>query len=214
MSGLALIVGSVGMIITMSLHPTGRFDPGQVEPMLHKLIAVHALALACVPILFVGAWGMSHKMASPDRMAMAALAVYTFALLAVMNAAVADGLVTPGVIRQIVAAGSTPGAGDGWRTVLRYNFFVNQGFAQVFVVASSFAIGLWSIAILRSGVMARGLGIYGCLLGLATLVAMFSGRLHLDAHGFGMIIFGQAVWYIAAGASLLRMKEPAAIVSA
>jgi hypothetical protein len=77
LSGLALIAGSGGTIITMSLHPTGRVAAAQVESMIHVLIAVHALALACVPIQFLGAWGLSRRVASPDRLAVAGLVLYT-----------------------------------------------------------------------------------------------------------------------------------------
>ena len=96
LSGLALIAGSGGMIITMSLHPTGHVAATQIEPMIRMLVAVHALALACVPVLFLGAWGLSRRVDATNYLAMTGLVLYTFALLAVMNAAVADGLVTPG----------------------------------------------------------------------------------------------------------------------
>jgi hypothetical protein len=204
LSGLALIAGTCGMIITMSLHPTGRVAADQVEPMIRRLIAVHALALACVPVQFLGTWGLSRRMASPDRLAVVGLVVYTFALLAVMHAAVADGLVTPGLFRQVGASAGTPQAIDGWRMMLRYNFYVNQAYAQVFVAASSVAIVLWSASIWCSRDLARGLGIYGCILGPVTLIALFSGRLNLDAHGFGIVVFGQAAWFIVAGALLWR----------
>jgi hypothetical protein len=204
LSGLALIAGSGGTIITMSLHPTGRVAAAQVESMIHVLIAVHALALACVPIQFLGAWGLSRRVASPDRLAVAGLVLYTFALLAVMNAAVADGLVTPSLLRQIVASAGSPPAIDGWRMMSRYNFYVNQAYAQVFVAASSVAIVLWSASTWRSRELAPGLGIYGCILGPVTLLALFSGRLNLDAHGFGIVIFGQAAWFIVAGTLLWR----------
>ncbi len=212
MSGLALISGSAGMIITMSLHPTGQVAPGQVEPIIRMLIAVHALALACVPVLFLGAWGLSRRMASPDNLAVAGLVLYTFALLAVMNAAVADGLITPSLLRQLVASAGSPSAIDGWRMMSHFNFYVNQAYAQVFVAASSVAIVLWSAASWRSRELARGLGIYGFILGPVTLVALFSGRLNLNAHGFGIITFGQASWFIVAGALLWRREKQVAAV--
>jgi hypothetical protein len=210
LSGLALISGSVGTIITMSLHPTGHIVADQLEPMIRMLIAVHGLALACVPVLFLGAWGLSRCLASPDRLAVAGLVLYTFALLAVMNAAVADGLITPNLFRQIVASAGAPSAIDGWRMMSRYNFYVNQAYAQVFVAASSVAIVLWSASIWRGKELARGLGIYGCILGPVTLLALFSGHLNLDAHGFGIVIFGQAVWFIVAGTLLWRRVNQAA----
>jgi hypothetical protein len=210
LSGLALIAGSGGTIITMSLHPTGRVAAAQVESMIHVLIAVHALALACVPIQFLGAWGLSRRVASPDRLAVAGLVLYTFALLAVMNAAVADGLVTPSLLRQIVASAGSPPAIDGWQMMSRYNFYVNQAYAQVFVAASSVAIVLWSASTWRSRKLAAGLGIYGCILGPITLLVLFSGRLNLDAHGFGIVIFGQAAWFIVAGTLLWRRENQVA----
>jgi len=206
LSGWALIAGSIGMIITMSLHPSGQIAMGQVEPMIRRLIAVHGLALACIPLLFLGAWGLTGRLASRDGLAVAGIVIYAFALMAVTNAAVADGLVTPGVLRQIVASSGSPTAVDGWRMMARYNFYVNQAYAEVFVIASSAAILLWSAAIWRSRQLARALGVYGCVLGLVTLLALFSGHLNLDAHGFGIIIFGQAAWFIAAGALLLRRE--------
>jgi hypothetical protein len=202
MSGLALISGTVGMIITMSLHPTGHFAEAQLEPMVHMLIAVHALALACMPVMFLGAWGLSRCLASPNRLAVAGMVLYTFALLAAMNAAVADGLVTPNLFRQIVASAGTPSAIDTWRMMSRYNFYVNQAYAQVFVAASSVAIVLWSASTWRRRKPTGGLGIYGCILGPVTLLALFSGHLNLDAHGFGTVIFGQAAWFIVAGTLL------------
>jgi len=53
LSGLALIAGTCGMIITMSLHPTGYVA---AEPMIRMLIVVHAPALAWVPVQFLGAY--------------------------------------------------------------------------------------------------------------------------------------------------------------
>lgn len=207
LSGLALITGTVGSIITMALHPTGHIAAADIEPMIRMLIAVHALALACVPLLFIGAMGLSQQLASSGRLAVTGLVLYTFALVAVMNAAVADGLVTPSVLRQIVASAGSPAAIDGWRMMSHYNFYVNQAYAQVFVAASAVAILLWSISIWRGRELTRNLGIYGCILAPVTLLALFSGRLKLDAHGFGMVVFSQAVWFIIAGILLMRSEN-------
>jgi hypothetical protein len=204
-SGVALIAGSVAGIITMILHPTGKVGPGGVESMVRMLVAVHSLALASLPVLFLGAWGLSRRVARADRLAMAALVLYAFAAVAVMNAAVFDGLVAPNLIRQIITA--APEARDGWRLVFNYNSYLNQAFARVFAVASSMAIVLWSVAIVRSGALSRGVGIYGCVLGAFTVIGMLSGLLNPDVHGFGLIIFGQALWFILIGASLCRVRE-------
>lgn len=206
-SGLALIVGSVGMITTMALHPSGRTPAAEIEPMIRKIIAVHGLALACLPILFLGAWGLSRRIAGSDHLALSGVVVYAFGLLAIMNAGVANGLVFPVLLQRIADSTGSPQAVEAWRMIARYNFYVNQAYAQVFVAASSVAIFLWSASIWRSRELGRGLGIYGCLLGPVTLGALFSGHLNLDAHGFGIVVLGQAIWFMVAGKLLWGLKN-------
>lgn len=193
------------MIITMAFHPRGPVGPGEVDSVVRNLIAVHSLALASLPVVFLGTWGLSRRLAAADRLAMAALVLYTFASVAVMNAAVFDGLVAPNLIRKILAA--TPETREGWRMVFNYNSLLNQAFARLYAVASSLAIGLWSASILRGGALHRGVGIYGCVLGPITVIGVFAGRLNPDVHGFGLIIFAQALWFIVAGALLCRARN-------
>jgi hypothetical protein len=118
-------------------------------------------------------------------------------------------LITPNILRQIVASAGAPSVIDGWRMISHYNFYGNQAYAQVFVAASSVAIVLWSVSIWRGRELARGLGIYGCILGPVILIALFSGRLTLDAHGFGIVVFGQAAWFAVAGRLLWAVSAPA-----
>ena len=206
-SGVALIAGSVTGIIIMVLHPTGHdlFASGQLESAARMLVAVHAVALASLPILFLGAWGLSRYLESPDCFSMAALVTYTFALIAVMNAAVADGLIAPALARQMAAA--APSSAEMWHMVLNYNFRQNQAFAQLYVVASSVAIALWSVSTLRSGKLARGVAVYGAILAPVTLVALFSGHLRLNAHGFGMVMLCEGIWFVIVGVLLFKSEK-------
>jgi hypothetical protein len=96
---------------------------------------------------------------------------------------------------------------EQWRTLMKYNFLINQAFAKIFVVASCSGVVLWSLAIVRRRVFPVALGMFGLLLGPALVIAMMTGGLSLDAHGFGLIIFSQAIWFIIAGVLLLRSKE-------
>jgi hypothetical protein len=66
---------------------------------------------------------------------------------------------------------------------------------------------LWSAAILRSGALARALGLYGCALGPLTVLAFVSGHVRLDVHGFGLIVLGQAAWFTSAGELLCRARS-------
>jgi hypothetical protein len=204
-SGLALIAGSVGMIVTMVVHPHGMVSAAQVESMARNLTAVHSLAVASLPLIVLGVLGLSQRLKGPDRLALAALVLFAFATVAVMNAAVMDGLVAPNVMRRMAEAGAS--ARESWGLVFRYNFEVNQANARLYAVASSLALVLWSIAIVRTGALARGVGIYGCILGAVTVVAVASGKLRPDVHGFGAVILGQGGWFVIVGALLWRWRE-------
>lgn len=182
------------MIITMISHPGGKISPAEVDHMARMLIVVHSLALTSIPVVFLGAWGMSRRIGGADRLAWAGLVLYALASIAVMNAAVCDGLIAPTLMRKIVAA--TPETRDVWQTLMNFNFQMNQAFARVYAVGSSLAVVLWSVSILRYRTLGRGVGIYGVVLGLVTVAGICSGFLTPDRHGFGMLIFGQAIWFL------------------
>ena len=213
LSGVALIAGSCGIIITMAFHPQGHSTAAQLPSMIRMLILVHGLALTCIPVLFLGAWGLSRRPATPNLLSMVGLVLYALGLIAVMGAAVADGLVTPRVLEQIVASADTPSAMETWRMISRYTFYWNQAFAQVFVVASSAAIVAWSAGAWRGRTLPLGLAIYGCILGPVTALALFSGHLPLDAHRFGAVMLGQSIWFAVAGGVLWNSDGAAEIAA-
>jgi hypothetical protein len=149
---------------------------------------------------------LSSLLKGADRLGLVALVIFGFASVAVMNAAVMDGLVAPNVMRRILEAGA--GAGEPWQAALRYNFEVNQAYARLYAMASSIAVIFWSVSILRSRVLARGLGIYGVLFSAVAVIVVASGRVPMDVHGFGAIVLGQAIWFIIAGTLLWGLNVP------
>ena len=54
---------------------------------------------------------------------------------------------------------------------------------------------------------------YGCILSMATVAVLFSGYLRLDAHGFGAVVLGQAIWFVIAAALLWNEMPQTAAVS-
>jgi hypothetical protein len=204
-SAIALIAGSVGMIITMISHPGGKISPAEVDHVARMLILVHSLALASIPVIFLGAWGMTRRIGGADRLAWAGLVLYGLASIAVLNAAVCDGLLAPVLMRKIVAA--TSETRDMWQTLMSFDFQMNQAFARVYAVGSSMALLLWSVSVLRYRALGRGVAIYGVVLGVATAAAICSGFLTPDRHGFGMLIFGQAIWFLVVAAEMWSLKS-------
>lgn len=207
MSGAALITGVIGSIITMAFHPTAHnlMPPDQFAHGARISIATHALALLVMPVFFLGALGLSRRLMSPNRLALAALVFYGFGVTAVLSAAVFGGIVSPDLIHQMITAPAS--MRDIWNAAIHFDGALNQAFAMMFVVATSIAILLWSTAILRSNSFARALGIYGCIFAPLTILAVLSGHIRLNVHGFGAIILGQAIWFFSAGVQLWRDKN-------
>jgi hypothetical protein len=207
MGGIALIAGAVGSLVVMALHPTGRdllTAGGGFERVAIQTAGVHALAIASMPVSFLGALALSRRLAAPDRLGVMAIVCYGFALAAGMAAAAASGFVGPDLARQIVA--EDPAAADAWRIAFHYNGGLNQAFASILVVASSAAIVLWSAAILKGRTLARGVGLYGLVLGPVVVLALLSGYLILGVHGFGLVVLGQTIWFVAVGVQLARWR--------
>jgi hypothetical protein len=204
--GLALITAAIAGLVTMALHPTGHdllAAGDHFAPVVFLGTFVHALAIASMPVSFLGALALSRRLAAPDRLAVAAIVVYGFALAAGMAAAAVSGFVAPTIAHAIVT--TTPPASETWRTLFDFNGRLNQAFARILAVASSAAIILWSVAIVRSRSLARGAGFYGLVVGSAIVVAVGSGYLSLDVHGFGLVVLLQAIWFIAVGILLWRL---------
>jgi len=206
LGGIALILGAVSGMITMSLHPVAGahpITPAQFEKLTSLMIGVHALAIAGLPFCFLGALALTRRLETPSRLALVGLVTYGFGLVAVMIAPAISGLVGTEIIRHIIAKGPDR---EQWRTLIEYNHLINQAFAKIFVVASCTAITLWSVLIVKNRPLSIMIGLYGLLLGPAVIIAMLAG-LSLDVHGFGLIIFSQAIWFIVTGILLMRSTE-------
>jgi hypothetical protein len=208
MGGGALIAGALVLILVMSTHPTGHdlFEPGRYEPVARLSVAVHALAIASLPLSFLGALVVTRRLATP--LGLGALVAYGIASLAGVVAAVVGGFVVPELAGEVLAA--EPGAREGWHRLLEYSSMLNQAFASVLVVGSSAALVLWSAGILARRAFARWMGVYGLALGPLATLALVSGHLRLDVHGFGLVVLAQSVWFVAVGVSLWRADSPRA----
>ncbi len=136
-----------------------------------------------------------------------ALVIYGFGLVAIMAAATMSGLVTPGILRKMIAQNPSS---DQWHALAEYTHMINQAFAKIGAVASCVAIVLWSALMVKSGALSRAVGLYGLFIGIVTAIAIVTGTLDLELHGFRLITFTQAIWFIAIGILLWRDRETTA----
>jgi heme A synthase len=211
-SGLAFLAGSLGGIVTMAIHPVGGgvMSPDQVERLATMSAIAHTLAMVSFLILFLGAIGLTRRLASheapaaPDRLAIAALVVYAFAAVALLIATAVSGFIVPAILQRMAhdAAPNTP----QWHIAIDSTFQFNQAFARIYSVAASVAVVLWSASALRNGSLNRGIAIYGCVVPVALIVLVGVVHLRLNVHGMAVVVFAHALWFVLAGIQLLRDK--------
>jgi hypothetical protein len=206
MYGSALIASALAGLVTMSMHPTGNQLLADVQHLAPVGLAVHALALAALPVSFFGTIGLTRLLGADGDAPLAGLVAYGMAQIAVMIAAVASGLLAPALAVRMV--GSTGSEHDLAAALFSYTGAINQAFAKVYVFASSAAILLWSSAILAHGRLSRVAGVLGAIVGTLALVAMVIGHLRLDVHGFGAVVLTQGMWMITVGVLLVRAHTP------
>lgn len=207
--GFALIVGTLGGIITMIFHPTGHDLLNQPDEIARRneliATAVHILAIISLPIVFFGLLGFCRRLNLENPLVSLGLVVYGFGELAVMSAAVLSGLVGPVLTRKILE--SDEATQKILYTILMNNFQLNQGLSKVYVVAVAVAFIMWSILLLKKGRMMQITAIIGFIVSILSLLGVFSGHLKLDVHGFGLFTFAQSIWLISVAVFMIRPEN-------
>lgn len=201
-SGIALIAGSLGLILTMAEHPVAAksLTIGQQANLSTMSGIAHSLAIVSGLALFLGGCGLTRRVASADRVAFAAIVTYGFASVALLIAATVSGFVVPNIMKQMLR--DVPANAHQWEIVIDGIFQINQAFARILSVTSTVAIILWSVSALRNGGFGHGVAIYGCIISVLIVVGVAAGHLRLDIHGMGTIALGQAIWFIIVGSQL------------
>ena len=204
-AGLTLIIGVAAPLLIIGMHPTAgdlTGDSGSRQVVVNYL--VHGVALAAQPLVFLGLLGVSRYL-EWSEMAIAALVVYGFGIVAVLPAAVLSGFVAPDVIERMRVTGATPDA--RYEALLAYTGFLNQGFARINVIASGAAVTLWGCAMWRRRRFPRATAVIGMVVGTALAVGTLTGYLRLNVRGIVIVTLLQAIWMVLVAVHLLRADD-------
>lgn len=201
-AAVALTIGSVAMLITMGLHPSGPETLARATHGHGTSLArgTHTLALAAIPILGYGFTRLSWWLRSAGSLSGLALASQLMALVAVLGAGTMSGLVATTVVERLVDADMT--LAPTLRLLLWYTGVLNQAFAAVYVVASGVAMVGWSLALWRRQNVAsptlalppRSIAALGVVIGVGLVAFRLGVVTHLDVRIFGLVIVAQAIW--------------------
>lgn len=201
-SGVALLIGSLLMTVTMLLHPAG----GSVEHLLkiaNVIIISHAMAILAMPVCLVGFFGLTKTIGMERLLSLMALVFVTFGLVAGMLAGAINGLALPIYIMHYREADVA--TIESIKPILRYGSSLNHAFDYILIGTICLSVVLWSVEIIRTKKLPLWLGYFGIMLALAALVLLVSGFVLVDLRGFRVFVFGLVTWIVCAGVIMYRL---------
>ncbi len=195
-AALALVVGTIGTLVTMGLHPTGAESMQSASHGGSNIVGkgVHVLALAVQPLLIAGMLVLTLQLRQALDMAVTAFIAFALGIVAVMIAAAASGLISMDLIAD--AVGQTGVQLEATMSQVHLAGAINQAFAKVYVGMMAAALILWSRAMRSSAHFPVALSWLGYTVGVLALAGILSGHLRLDVHGFGAVMIAQALWVL------------------
>jgi hypothetical protein len=202
-SGISLITGSLLIIATMGLHPTG----GSIEYIIKitkSITATHSLAIFSLPILFFGFYGLTNALLDKWKLAKLALIIMEFGLISAMFTALINGLTLPyflGKYENNIAENS-----NMLKLIINYGFAINKPLDYIFIIATCLAITIYSLLIVSSDKLPKWIGFFGLSLIVFVLIGLLTGFVFSNLIGFQIFIFGIAIWFLATGISLIKTK--------
>jgi tetrahydromethanopterin S-methyltransferase subunit C len=202
-SGISLITGSLLIIATMGLHPTG----GSIEYIIKitkSITATHSLAIFSLPLLFFGFYGLTNALLDKWKLAKLGLIIMGFGLIAAMFAALINGLTLPyflGKYENSIAENA-----DMLKLIINYGFAINKPLDYIFIIATCLAITIYSLLIVSSNKLPKWIGYFGISLILFAIIGLLTGFVFSNLIGFQIFIFGIATWFLATGISLIKSK--------
>ena len=202
-SGISLITGSLLIITTMVLHPSG----GNIEHIIKitKSIKItHALAIFSLPILLFGFYGLTERLLDKWKFSKLAFIIIAFGLIAAMFAALFNGLTLPLFLGKY--ENSIVENADTLKMITNYGFAINKPLDYIFIVATCLAMSIYSILIIYLNKLPKWIGFFGVALIALALIGLLFGFVFTSLIGFQLFIFGIATWFLATGISLFKTK--------
>lgn len=203
-AGIALLIGSFLLTVTMVLHPAG----GNFEQLLKAttmIVISHAVAIAAMPVCYIGFKGLHQKLGNERLLSQLAMAFCMFGLIAGMLAGAVNGLALPVFINRFADADAA--TIETLKPVLKYGMSLNHAFDYILIGMFCLGVLLWSIEIIKAKKLPVWLGYFGIVLTLAAVVMLISGFVFVNLHGFRVFVFGLVAWIVWAAISLVKTSK-------
>jgi hypothetical protein len=206
-AGLAIALGSLLSVVFMAYHPTIQAaDPAEfVEAMAQEARLdgiVHAALIVLMGILLYGFSCLATRLGTSIFTVRAGLVAYAMGTGAMVAAALIDGFLIPDFVRRY--QGRPADALEIMRHMLTLCSLAIGVCARMGVIATSLAVMLWSLSLIRRPGVLRVVGTLGCIVGALPVAALLLGYLPMNKHGVLAFVLGQTAWSLALGVQMIR----------
>lgn len=210
-SGVVIALSAVLFVVGMSHHPSAHGEDTRAfleETLriatLNRL--VHGGLMAMTVCMAFGFVGFAAGLGLGRPLVRFGLVTYLCGSVALIGAALVNGLVLPSLAERFLEASDETLASV--RVVLAWNWEINQALTFTGVLAWSAAVLAWSLALMRHAGAWRWIGAAGSVLGVVGAGTFLTGVLTFDVHGFGLYVLAQSAWCLALGVRLACAPRP------
>jgi hypothetical protein len=211
LAGWLLVVVPLLSLLVLAHHPTiAAHDAHEAASQLGAIAAfagiVHGtlIAMQCALLYALLTWLVSRDLL--HALPRAAAVMLVLGAVGVIGAALIDGF-------MVARVATFPHDGDPdlhiMDQLIRYSMSLNQVLIVAGEAAMSVGFACLSVDLLGLRGGARWVGAFGLVLGIASLIALLTGRLVLHLHGMQWLFAAQSVWMICLGVVMLRTSAAA-----
>jgi len=203
-SGILLIIFSLLLVFTMVLHPMG----GSVEYLIHirnVILVTHIIAIASLPMGWVGFWGLTRAIGSDRILSLLAFAMASIGVFAALIAATTNGLILPIYLDNLKDL--SVARIESIKPILHYGAAINHAFDYIYTFSFCGAITCWCISILSTRCLPKWLAWTGIVLSCVILFVFAFGITQQDLSGLRWFITGIVIWTVSAGYALSRFEN-------
>ncbi|NER15048.1 hypothetical protein GWK08_16450 [Leptobacterium flavescens] len=202
-TGISLISGSLLIIATMVLHPSGGSLQRIVE-ITGVITIAHSLAVFCLPIVLFGFYGLTNKLMESSRVSILAFIIMAFSLIAAMFAALLNGLALPYFLGKY--SNSLEEKAEVLKPISSFSFAVNTSLDYIFIAGCCLAILIYSVLLISKSRSPKWIGYFGILILVFAAIGALTGFVFTSLTGFRIFTFSLAAWILSAGFYLIKSE--------
>ena len=202
-TGISLISGSLLIIATMVLHPSGGSLQRIVE-ITGVITIAHSLAIFCLPIVLFGFYGLTNKLMESSRVSILAFIIMAFSLIAAMFAALLNGLALPYFLGKY--SDSLEENAAVLKPISSFSFAVNTSLDYIFIAGCCLAILIYSVLLTGKSRSPKWIGYFGILILVFAAIGALTGFVFTSLTGFRIFTFSLAAWILSAGFYLIKSE--------